>query len=335
MPSMLRKNIPTLIFLVLVYSWFLISNLISTPSSHQVLGADSNITLSIQPEAGREPLLNAINNARAEILVEMYLLSDKQIIDALSRARERGVAVNVMLEKRPFGGSNLNNKSEKTLRENGIAVKWTNPKYSLTHQKSVVIDGVTAFILNQNLTASAFTKNREFNIIDTDPKDVAEIRNIFMADWERRDFNPTETHLIISPKNSRAALSTLIKSAEKSIEMELEYIEDEEMVSLLSDRAKTVEIKLIVPTFSQFQANKDAVLKLAQEGVLVKTLSSPYIHAKMILIDDTKAYVGSINFSTQSMDENRELGIMITEDDSIQTIDEIFSKDWEAGVQIY
>ena len=179
MPPILRKNIPTLIFLVLVYSWFLVSN-ISRQTTHQVPGADTNIILSVQPEAGREPLLDAINDARQEILVEMYLLSDKQIIEALGNARSRGIAVNVMLEKHPFGGSNLNNKSEKTLKESGVAVKWTNPKYSLTHQKSVVIDGAVALILNQNLTASAFTKNREFNIIDTNPEDVAEIRNIFI-----------------------------------------------------------------------------------------------------------------------------------------------------------
>lgn len=332
--SLFKKNIPTLIFLVLVYSWFLISNVVSRPSTLEVLGADSNITLSVQPDAGRQPILDAIDNARQEILVEMYLLSDKQIIEALSNARGRGVAVNVMLEKHPFGGSNLNNKSEKTLRENGVAVKWTNPSFSLTHEKAVVIDGRQAFILNQNLTASAFTKNREYNIIDTNPEDVSEVRNIFLADWERREFKPTTTHLIISPKNSRAALTTLIKSAIKTIDIEMEYIEDEKIVSLLSDKAKTTQIRLIIPTFTQFPANKDSAKRLAQDGVSVKTLSSPYIHAKMILTDDVKAYIGSINLSTQSMDENRELGIMLSENEIIKTLAETFSSDWNLGNQV-
>ena len=329
-----KKNIPTLIFLVLVYSWFLISNVVSRPVTLEVLGANSNITLSVQPDAGRQLILDAIDNARQEVLVEVYLLSDKQIIEALGNAEGRGVAVNVMLEQHPFGGSNLNNKSEKTLRENGVAVKWTNPSFSLTHEKAIVIDGIKAFILNQNLTASAFTKNREYNIIDTNPKDVSEIRNIFMADWERREFNPTSTYLIISPKNSRAALTTLIKSAIKTIDIEMEYIEDEKIVSLLSDKVRNTEIRLLIPTFTQFAVNKDAARRLVQAGVSVKTLSSPYIHAKMILIDDVKAYVGSINLSTQSMDENRELGIMLSENESIKTLVETFSIDWNLGTQV-
>lgn len=335
MPSFLRKNIPTLVFLLLVYSWFLFSNIISKPSSNlAVLGADANISLFVQPEAGRKPMLEAINNAKKEIFVEVYLLSDKQIIEALDSAENRGVDVRVLLEKNPFGGGNLNNIAERTLREKEVNVKWANSKYDLTHQKSMVIDAAYAFILNQNLTAAASTKNREFNIIDTNPEDVEEIRNIFLADWERRDYNPKETHLILSPINSRSALTTLIKSARKSIEIEMEYIEDEEIVNLLTQRAKDVSVDLIVPTFSQFPANKEAVGRLVEGGAEVRNVSSPYIHAKMILIDDKKAYVGSINFSTQSMDENRELGIMVTQTESIEEINNTFSSDWESGASI-
>ena len=114
----------------------------------------------------------------------------------------------------------------------------------------------------------------------------------------------------------------------------MEYIEDEKIVSLLSDMANTTQIRLIIPTFSQFPANKDAIKRLAQAGVSVKTLSSPYIHAKMILVDDVKAYVGSINLSTQSMDENRELGIILSENESIKTLDETFSIDWNLGTRV-
>ncbi len=329
-----KKNILTLIPLLLVYAWFLIFNVVSHPSALQVLGADTNITLFVQPDAGRQPILDAIDNARQEVLVEVYLLSDRQIIEALGNAEGRGVAVNVMLEQHPFGGGNLNNKAEKTLKEYGVAVKWTNPSFSLTHEKVIIIDGREVYILNQNLTAAAFTKNREFNVLDTDPQDVAEARNIFLYDWERKAFDPSATHLVVGPSNSRAALTTLVKSATKTIDIEMEYIEDREIVSLLSDKATNTQIRLLIPTFSQFAVNKDAAKKLVQAGVSVKTLSSPYIHAKMILIDDVKAYVGSINLSTQSMDENRELGIMLSENESIKTLDETFANDWNLGTQV-
>ena len=48
----------------------------------------------------------------------------------------------------------------------------------------------------------------------------------------------------------------------------------------------------------------------------------------MILSDDDKAYVGSINFSTQSMDQNRELGIILTQPDDLQILKTTFENDW-------
>jgi phosphatidylserine/phosphatidylglycerophosphate/cardiolipin synthase-like enzyme len=58
------------------------------------------------------------------------------------------------------------------------------------------------------------------------------------------------------------------------------------------------------------------------------------MHAKMIISDDKKAYIGSINFSTQSMDKNRELGIILTQQDIIQTISTTFQKDWNTATPL-
>jgi hypothetical protein len=40
------------------------------------------------------------------------------------------------------------------------------------------------------------------------------------------------------------------------------------------------------------------------------TASALYIHAKVIDVDSTKAFIGSENFSTASLDYNRELGLI-------------------------
>lgn len=331
--SLFKKNLLLLILILLVYSWFFVTHLIKpSQTSLQVLGANTNISLFEQPGTGREPIINAINGAQKEILVEVYLLSDKQIIKALEDARSRGVIVDVMLEQHPFGGGNLNSKSKPELESKGVSVKWTNSAYTLTHEKSIVIDGAEAFILNQNLTASAFSKNREYDVIDTNPEDVVEVRNIFINDWQRKSFTPpTNTHLIVSPNNSRAALTALITSATKTVDAEVEIIEDPQIESLLSEKAKNTIVRVIIPTLSQIPSNGDDAKKLKSAGVLIKTLSSPYVHAKLILIDDTNAYVGSVNLSTQSMDENRELGIILSQNESVQTLNSTFESDWNKG----
>lgn len=332
--SFLQKNILILSLTFLVYSIFFATHVTTHQSSEQVLSAATNISLFKQPDAGRKPILDAINNARQEILVEVYLLSDKQIIQALEDARARGVVVDVMLEQHPFGGGSLNNKSEKELVDHNISFEWSNSAFTLTHEKSIVIDGSIAFILNQNLTASAFTKNREYDVLDTNPEDVKEIRNIFIDDWERKTFTPSNTHLIVSPINSRSALKTLINSATKTIDVEVEDIVDDQIESILSQKTKSTQVRLLIPTLSQIKSNEKAIKKLKQSGVLVKILSSPYIHAKLILIDDQKAYVGSVNLSTQSMDENRELGIILSENDSINLLDSTFESDWSKGTEV-
>lgn len=333
MPPLIKRNIPTIIFVILVYVWFLLFQAKPQTTNLNVLGANTNTLLFVQPGAGREPILNAVNNAHSEILVEMYLLSDRKIIDSLDQARERGVKVAVMLEQHPFGagGGNLNTRSKNMLIKNGVAVKWTNPKFALTHEKTLVIDNKEALILGQNLTTSSFSKNREYDVLDTNPQDVTEARNIFIADWKNKSFTPPSTHLIISPDNSRPAITSLIENARNSLDIETEDIDDPQIVMILSSKCRQIKVRFIVPTFSQIKSNKNAVMKLIKGGCLVKSLTSPYMHAKLILADDTKAYIGSVNLSTQSLDENREVGIMLTQNDILFALSSTFEKDWENG----
>lgn len=329
--SLLRKNLLVLVLLLFVYSWYFLSHSIPTQKSISVSGESANVSLSIEPQAGRSVILDEINSAKSEILVEVYLLSDKTIIGALKDAKAKGISVDVMLEEHPFGGGNLNNTTEKELVSAGISVEWSNPAFSLTHEKAIIIDGKKAFILSQNLTSSSFSKNREYDILDTNVKDVEEIRTIFINDWQRKSFTQSSPNLVISPNSSRKTLTSLIQNSTKSIDIEIEDIEDRDIISLLSSKAKTIPVRLIVPTLSQINSNSTALLALQKEGVLIKTLASPYMHAKLILSDNTKAFVGSVNLSTQSLDKNRELGIILSEQEIIKKLSDTFSSDWNKG----
>lgn len=327
---MLKKFLPTLILVLFVYGWYFFIHQQSHPSNLNVLGASTNLVLYVQPDTGHQPLLDAINSAQKEVLVEVYLLSDKQIISALENAHSRGVDVKVMMEQHPVGSGTLNTKTKQELDSDDIATEWSNPSFTLTHEKSITIDGSETFVLSQNLTASAFSKNREYDVLDTNPTDVTEVRTIFIDDWERKSFSPPQdTNLIESPDNSQAALTTLVNNATTSVDAETEDINDNQLTQTLAEKAKTIKIRLIVPTLSQVSSNEQALKELTNAGVQVKTISSPYMHAKMILADDTKAYIGSINFSTQSMNDNRELGIILTQPDDLQTLQTTFETDWD------
>src|SRR5437667_102785 len=108
-----KKYLSTIILTLIVYTSYLLFSWQSPqPTKLHVLGAQTNLLLYEQPESKQQPLVDAIESAQHEILVEVYLLSDKKIIKALEDAKEHGIKVMVMLEQHPFGGSALNPKTK-------------------------------------------------------------------------------------------------------------------------------------------------------------------------------------------------------------------------------
>jgi phosphatidylserine/phosphatidylglycerophosphate/cardiolipin synthase-like enzyme len=51
----------------------------------------------------------------------------------------------------------------------------------------------------------------------------------------------------------------------------------------------------------------------------------------MILADGTLAYVGSENFSAQSLDGNRELGVLVADPTALARITSMFQLDWSTA----
>jgi len=293
-------------------------------SPAEVLGAKANLQLFIEPDDGRGPVIAAINSAQKEILVEVYLLSDPEVIAALKEAEARGVVVKILLEQHPFGGSGLNQKAKPDLEAAGAEVRWTNPSFALTHEKSMAIDGRLVCVLNLNLTKSAFDKNREYNICTENQTEVAEVVAIFTADWEEKSYTPAAANLVVSPDNSRGKLTALINSAQKSLDLEIEVLEDKNIADLLAEKAKTIPVRIITPPLEKISGNR------VVPGAQMKILSSPYVHAKLLLVDGERAYIGSVNFSAQSMDKNRELGILVSQPDIIEKLRQTFEIDFES-----
>ena len=75
-------------------------------------GCQSNCTIGsgtqgvqvfVEPDAGEHPITNAIEAAKKSVWLEMYILSDRNVIRALEDAANHGVDVRVMLEPHPYG----------------------------------------------------------------------------------------------------------------------------------------------------------------------------------------------------------------------------------------
>lgn len=297
-----------------------------------------NVTLFTEPDAGVAPVLDAIRGARKSVDVEVYIFTEKAVLESLKAAKDRGVKVRVLMEKEPFNPGNpsqplpVNYAAAKYLKENGVTYGWTGDAFNFTHQKSLVVDGQTAVIMTSNLTKGAFTKNREYGILDRDPADAAVTQQIFDADWAHKPISVSSRNLVVSPDNSRPQLEKLISSARKSIHVQDEVMADPAVFKLLGDRAKAgVDVRVQLGRLSG-SADEDAKAALLAAGVRhVRVVDSPTLHCKMILADQKSAYVGSINLTTNSLEKNRELGVIVDDPRTVADISATAEKDWANG----
>jgi cardiolipin synthase A/B len=289
------------------------------------------VRIFVEPDVGEQVILDAINGAQKSIWLEMYLLTDKNIIQALENAAGRHLDVRVMLEPHPYGGGSPQSTLD-ALQAAGASVEDTSSAFTLTHEKGMIIDGNTAFIMTCNFTYSALNgKNREYGIIDTTPQDVQGTIDIFNADWNRTSVQVTDPNLVVSPNNSRPMLTNLINSAKTSLILEEEEMQDSSMEEALVNaerRGVAVQVILAAPSGSSNDPNGPGIAVLKAGGVQVKEDTQLYIHAKMIVADGNLAFVGSENFSTTSLDNNRELGVLLTNAQIMSTLQQTFQSDW-------
>lgn len=294
------------------------------------LPSSTDLQIFVEPDAGHDPILDLLNEAEKSIRMEMYLLTDEDIIDALKDARKRGVDVRLILEERAYQNESDFKAVLDELNKTKISVMTSNPAFFLTHEKAIVIDDRVGVIMTLNQDRKAFTKNREFGIIDRHPNEVAEITSVFEADWNRTPAALSDSDLIWSPESSREKILALIDGAENTLEIENEEMQDAEVEEhLITAVARGVDVRVVMsPTLSGEDANAQGQNKITEAGAKLHLVEEPYIHAKIIIADNSTAFVGSQNFSPTSLDKNRELGLLVRDPAIIEVLLANFEKDW-------
>lgn len=291
--------------------------------------------LFAEPDAGRGPVLDVINGAQQTITLTIYEISDPQIVNALISAKQRGVSVQVLYNLYSFTSKDPNATTISQLQNAGIEVKPAAQTFRVTHQKTLVADGQTAVIMSFNLQASYFSTSRDFGYVTSDPALVSEIEQVFNADWNYTSVEPSQPALVWSPVNSRTKITEVINGASISLDIYNEELEDKPTLAAISAAAQRgVQVRVLCPVLGS--AGKDGNLagrnQLNAAGAQAKVGTGLYIHAKMVLADQgtssALAYMGSENFSSTSLDKNRELGILMTDSSMLSSLESTFQSDW-------
>ena len=155
----------------------------------------------------------------------------------------------------------------------------------------------------------------------------SDVAALFEADWANADASGHVTpaqraaSLVVSPTSSRGKLVALLGSAQQTVDLTVENLGDPAIVDAIVAAAKRgTTVRAIVPACDKNPDelyNLAAVQQLAAAGIAARmmpapeTADTPYMHSKMILVDGHVAYVGSVNFSGNSLAHARELGVIV------------------------
>jgi len=291
--------------------------------------------LIIEPSASFSPVYSVIDHARHSIDVTMYEFADTTAEGDLAAAAKRGVQVQVILDQRE---ASENQAAYKYFGAHGIKVVWSSSAYQYTHQKTLIIDGSEAVIMTANLTSQYYATSRDFAVTDTSRSDVAAITAVFNADFAHRSVTPGDgADLVWSPTDSQGKLLGLINGATKSLRIYSEEMGDTVVENALIAAAKR-GVDVQVCGENENGEYNSAYGRLAKAGVHISYYDSPsgfYIHGKVIEADfgtsHARAFIGSENFSSTSLNRNRELGLITSAPAILSAIASTFAGDFQRG----
>jgi phosphatidylserine/phosphatidylglycerophosphate/cardiolipin synthase-like enzyme len=225
------------------------------------------------------------------------------------------------------------------------------------HGKIALTDGIallsTGNFDSTNLCIAAdkpSTCDRDYTLIINDPLVVKTLEKLFEADLRGTAYDVAslipaslKELLTVSP-NSLAPLVDFINSARSSIDLEAQYLKNPQLNAAIEGAAKRgVKVSITVASVCAFGRPTPTQAKQIQTtyagfdglGISSKMFNATnridgkpgYMHAKAIVVDDRRAWLGSENGSTTSLTQNREYGFIFDELEGVRTILDTVSAD--------
>lgn len=144
--------------------------------------AEPRIQVGFSPEgSARELVLQTIGGAQQSIQMLAYAFHAPDIMQALVDARQRGVDVRIVIDKKRNQGKTSKAAMDFVTR-NGVELR-TNDHFHIHHDKTIIVDGNTVETGSFNYASSAETLNSE-NVVVI--RDMPEVAAKYRAHWQSR-----------------------------------------------------------------------------------------------------------------------------------------------------
>ena len=265
----------------------------------------------------------------------MFVFSDPTLLQAVVGARRRGVKVLVMLNPARRNGEEENEATREKLIRAGVEVTYGNPEFSLTHEKSMVVDDELAFVSSLNWATHNMSATRDYAVATSHAREVREIVDCFEADWHRQRFRGREGgHLVWCP-GGRDRICRFIDQARHALFVQNERYQDAVVIERIV-RAARRGVKVHVMARPPHSLKKKKLVEgtvglriLDDVGIKIHKLKNLKLHGKMLLADGVAAIVGSMNLTRGSLDDRRELAIEVRDDHVVERLQKVADHDWK------
>ncbi|HZI29534.1 MAG TPA: phospholipase D-like domain-containing protein [Gemmatimonadaceae bacterium] len=272
--------------------------------------------LIVQPEDGVVPVVSGIRKAKKSIDMPIFRLDHIEVDKAIKSAVKRGVVVRTLIAHTNSGGEKGLRKLEQRLLATGATVSRTADDLVRYHNKFMIVDETTLFVYGFNYTHLDIDRSRSFGIVTNNKRLVQEAMKLFEADFNRRPYTPGLKSFLVSPENARAGLAGLLRGAKEQLLIYEVRITDNAMVRILKERAKAgVMIRVMG--------------KLQKKDLDAQIEKFPgKLHARVIIQDGRRAFVGSQSLRRLELDERREVGVIVTDPQIVRQLVSTFESDW-------
>lgn len=314
----------------------------------------NRIRLLHNGEAAYPAMLDAIAKARETVCLSTYIFrtdaTGLRFVDALADAAARGVDVRVLIDglgelySFPWAGRRLRGAGVRVARflplvRTGFHLNLRN------HRKLLVVDGVVGFAGGMNLgdhhLAEGSNPRRVIDLhVGVEGPVVGQLEDAFLEDWyfttgETLGARPERTPqtegnafcrgVMAGPNEDFETLTWIILGAlgaarDRVRIMTPYFIPDRALLSALNTAAlRGVRVEIILPRRTNLPyvswATRALLWEVLQYGARVYEQPPPFVHSKLLTVDDAYALVGSANLDPRSLRLNFEFNLEIYDRD--------------------
>jgi len=240
--------------------------------------------------------LRAIQSAKSSIHLQIYGLTDLDLIALLAKRQAEGLDVQIFYDKRASSHLPL--------------LAYPIKSSGLMHRKILVIDAKQVFVGTANCTPQSL-KMHDNLVLGLSSEPLAEFfeKSIEYSQAFTIEGRPLTAHLL--PDFRDKALPDLcnqIDQSKKSIKIAMFTLTHPQIVErLVSAKKRGIAVTVAIDRYTALGASKKSIQQLDNAGITILTSQgSQLLHHKWALIDDSTFILGSANWTGAAFEKNQD-----------------------------